>query len=144
MNQAIQRSDIYCTNSSELSSPAGHYSHVCMTAGQVFISGQLPIQQDGTPLSDSSFEEQARQVLENVDACLACVGLDKTRLTQVRIYVTDIRNWPLFNEIYASWLGDHRPARSVAGVKELHFGTAVEIEAIALLQPTTDSHKEIF
>ncbi|MCE8021602.1 RidA family protein [Halomonas sp. MCCC 1A11036] len=136
MNQANQHVDILCKNSSEIVPPAGHYSHVCVAGDQVFISGQLPIQQDGTPLSDASFEEQAHQVLENLDACLACVGLDKTRLTQVRIYVTEISNWPLFNEIYASWLDNHRPARAVAGVKELHFGAAVEIEATAVMKKT--------
>lgn len=135
MNQAAQHTDIVCQNSSETAPPGGHYSHVCVAGDQVFISGQLPIQPDGTQLNDSYFETQARQVLENVDACLACVGLDRTRLTQVRIYVTDINNWPLFNELYASWIGEHRPARAVAGVAELHFGFGVEVEAVALLRP---------
>lgn len=132
MNNATHRSEISCTNSSAIVAPAGHYSHVCVAGDQVFISGQLPIQPNGTQLSDRPFEEQARQVLENLEACLASVGLDKKRLTQVRIYVTDIKNWPLFNELYASWIGDHRPARAVAGVSELHFGLSVEVEAVAL------------
>lgn len=144
MNQAIQCSDIHCANSSEISPPAGHYSHVCVAAGQVFISGQLPIHQDGTPLRDSSFEEQTTQALANVEACLACAGVGKDRLIQVRVYVTDIKNWPLFNEAYANWIGAHRPARAVAGVSELHFGLGVEVEAIALLGPDTDTHKNVF
>ncbi len=141
MNQAVQHADILCQNSSEISSPGGHYSHVCVAGDQVFISGQLPIQPDGTQLTDRSFEEQARQVLENVDACLACVDLDRTRLTQVRIYVTDINNWPRFNELYASWIGEHRPARAVAGVAELHFGFGVEVEAVALLRPNNETQQ---
>ncbi len=112
-----------------------------MAGDQVFISGQLPIQPDGTQLTDRSFEEQARQVLENVDACLACVDLDRTRLTQVRIYVTDINNWPRFNELYASWIGEHRPARAVAGVAQLHFGFGVEVEAVAMLRPNNETQQ---
>jgi len=135
MNQIVQRSDISCANSSAITRPAGHYSHVCVAAGQVFISGQLPIQPDGTALAGRPFEEQTAQVLANLEACLACAGVAKESLVQVRVYVTDIEHWPVFNELYAAWIGSHRPARAVAGVSELHFGLAVEVEAIALARP---------
>lgn len=139
MNQILQRADISCANSSAVTPPVGHYSHVCVAAGLVFISGQLPIQPDGTVLIGSSFEEQSAQVLANLEACLACAGVGKENLVQVRVYVTDIERWPLFNEIYAVWMGTHRPARAVAGVSQLHFGLAVELEAIALVTPKMTS-----
>ncbi|ARU89887.1 RidA family protein [Pseudomonas sp. M30-35] len=139
MNQILQRADISCANSSAVTPPVGHYSHVCVAGGLVFISGQLPIQPDGTVLIGSSFEEQSAQVLANLEACLACAGVGKENLVQVRVYVTDIERWPLFNEIYAAWMGTHRPARAVAGVSQLHFGLAVELEAIALVTPKMTS-----
>ncbi|MFC6673693.1 RidA family protein [Marinobacterium aestuariivivens] len=139
MNQAVQCSDIICSNSSAITRPAGHYSHVCVAAGQVFISGQLPIQPDGTPLSGRPFEDQAAQALANLEACLTCAGVGKESLVQVRVYVTDINHWPLFNATYAKWIGDHRPARAVAGVSELHFGLDVEVEAIAFLRPGAET-----
>jgi enamine deaminase RidA (YjgF/YER057c/UK114 family) len=71
-------------------------------------------------------------VLANVEGCLRAAGVGKTNLVQVRIYVTDVAQWPEFNRIYAQWLGDHRPARAVVGVASLHFGVAVEVEALAL------------
>ncbi|ECE6505458.1 RidA family protein, partial [Salmonella enterica subsp. salamae] len=40
--------------------------------------------------------------------------------------------WPVFNKVYAEWIGEFRPSRAVAGVSELHYGAAVEVEAIAL------------
>lgn len=135
MNSSNLRTDITCANSSAITPPAGHYSHVCLAAGQVFISGQLPIRPDGTALTGHSFEEQTAQVLANLEACLTCAGVDKESLVQVRVYVTDIANWPIFNELYAAWIGGHRPARAVAGVAELHFDLAVEVEAIALVKP---------
>lgn len=46
--------------------------------------------------------------------------------------MTDIGLWPEFNNIYAEWIEDYRPSRAVAGVSELHYGAAVEVEAIAL------------
>jgi reactive intermediate/imine deaminase len=112
--------------------PAGHYSHSTTAGGFVFISGQLPVTQDGEKKADASFEEQTRLALQNVDACLAGAGVSRQHLVSVRVYVTDINQWPAFNKIYSEWIGDFRPARAVAGVAELHYGFAVEIEAMAL------------
>lgn len=112
--------------------PAGHYSHTATAGGFVFVSGQLPVTITGEKKSDAPFEEQARLVLENVDACLAGAGVSRQQLVSVRVYVTDISLWPVFNKIYAEWIGEFRPSRAVAGVSELHYGSAVEVEAIAL------------
>lgn len=124
---------ILCSNSPQLPVPAGHYSHVCVAGNLLMISGQLPVTCDGRTLEGESFEAQTRQVLANLDACLAQGGVDRSRLVQVRVYVTNMQDWPLFNALYAQWLGDHRPARAVAGVAQLHYGLALEIEAMALL-----------
>lgn len=123
---------IFCANSLEITPPAGHYSHVCVAGNFIMISGQLPVDPQGKPLNNHCFEDQANQVLANLESCLQTAGVDKNSLVQVRIYVTDIQQWPLFNKIYAQWIGDHRPARAVAGVAELHYGVAVEVEAMAL------------
>lgn len=127
MNQRIE-----CVNAPTLIAPKGHYSH-CVTAnGLVFISGQLPIDKAGNAITDTSFQEQAALVLDNLQACLDAVNCSKAHLVQVRVYISDMKNWPYFNQIYANWIGEHRPARAVAGVSELHFGAALEIEAIAV------------
>lgn len=130
---------IACINSADLLPPAGHYSHICIANGLVHVSGQLPITPDGVPLTGRPFGEQTAQVLRNIDACLAAAGVDKRNLVQVRVHVTDMDHWPAFNTLYAAWMGDHRPARAVAGVAALHYGLAVEVDAIALAdrdQPT--------
>ncbi len=123
--------NILCRNSEAIAQPGGHYSHICIAGGQVYISGQLPIQLDGTKLTDCPFEDQVTQVLANIDECLKCAGIDRQSLVQLRIYITDMQNWPRFDQLYAAWIGSHRPARAVAGVSELHFGLTVEIEATA-------------
>lgn len=119
-------------NTSQSFPPAGHYSPSCTANGVVYVSGQLPVTFDGGNLADSPFDQQVRQVLKNLDACLSGAGTSRSRLVQVRVYVTDIAQWPEFNRIYAEWIGDFRPARAVAGISELHYGSAVEVEAIAL------------
>lgn len=131
MNQSTAIKDLSCINSPELSAPGGHYSHVCISGGMVYLSGQLPVNPQGIPLADRPFAEQVVQVLFNIDACLTASGSSRNKLVQVRIYITDMAQWPEFNRLYSQWIGGHRPARIVAGVSSLHFNSALEIEALA-------------
>ncbi|QHB56745.1 RidA family protein (plasmid) [Ralstonia solanacearum] len=120
-------------NAPTLRAPAGHYSHAVCANGFVFVAGQIPVTPDGRKLVDAPFEEQVRQVLENLDAVLAASGTDRARLVQVRVYVTDMEtHWPAFDTLYRAWIGEVRPARAVVPVPTLHYGLAVEIEAMAL------------
>jgi reactive intermediate/imine deaminase len=124
--------DIVTTNPAGMAGPGGHYSHAVAAGGFVFVSGQLPIAPDGRRLTDAPFAEQAQQVLDNVAAALAAAGSSVGRLVQVRVYVSDIQDWPLFNALYAKWAGEARPARAVVPVPALHYGFKIEIEAVAL------------
>ncbi len=118
---------------SALARPGGHYSHAAVGGGLVFISGQLPITPDGDRLVNATFEEQAAQVLANVEAALLSAGSGIDRLLQVRVYLDDIANWPAFDKIYAQWAGASRPARAVVPTGALHFGFKVEVEATAMV-----------
>lgn len=125
-------SDIVLTNPSTMAVPGGHYTHAVTANGFVFIAGQLPIARDGVKLTNAPFEQQAQQTLDNVAAALTAAGSAVERLVQVRVYVTDIEQWPAFNAIYVKWIGSSRPARAVVPVPELHYGFKIEIEAVAL------------
>ena len=98
-----------------MASPGGHYSHVAVAAGLVFVAGQLPITPEGHRLTSAPFEAQALQVLSNVRNALEAAGSGVARLVQVRVYLTDFGHWPAFNTLYAAWAGEHRPARGGAG-----------------------------
>ncbi len=119
-------------NIDALSSPGGHYSHVVTANNMSFISGLLPLDKQGNPLANKPVEAQITQVLENLNTCLLGINAKKTDIAQIKVYVTDINEWPVVNELYAKWIGEHRPARLVAGVKELHFGSKIEIEAVVI------------
>lgn len=118
-------------NPEGLAAPGGHYSHVSIANGLVFVSGQLPIDPTGRKLTDKPFEAQVEQVLANLAAALAGAGSDVTKLAQVRVYIVDIEHWATFNEIYARWAGEAKPARAVVPVPALHFGLKIEVEAVA-------------
>ena len=124
--------EIVHINPATMAAPGGHYSHSVLAGGFIFISGQLPIAPDGTKLNEAPFEQQAQQALDNVAHALKAAGGSIAGLTQVRVYVTDIKSWPAFNAIYAAWAGSARPARAVVPVPELHYGFKIEVEAVAL------------
>lgn len=121
------------SNPASLARPGGHYSHVAIANGFAFVSGQLPIDAQGQKLADASFEVQAEQVLANVRNALESAGSSVAQLVQVRVYISDIDNWPSFNQIYARWAGEARPARAVVPVPQLHYGFKIEVEATGLI-----------
>lgn len=112
-------------------SPRAHYVPALGHAGLVFTSGQLPFLPDGSHGYDRSFDEQARQVLDNLDRVLANAGTTRNRVLHVTAFLAGIDHWDAFNRIYADFFGDWRPTRTVVPVPNLHFGYLLEIEAIA-------------
>lgn len=114
--------------------PAGHYSQGIIHNGFVFVSGQLPINPETRKPVTDSIEAQTEQALRNVEAVLRAAGSDLNSVVQMTIYISDIELWGKVNESYARILGEHRPARAVVPVKDLHYGTQVEIQAIAAVK----------
>ena len=112
--------------------PGGHYSQAVVYNGMVFVAGQLAIKANGERVLDS-IEVQTEQALANVAAILRAAGSDLSRLLKVTIYVSDIDLWGTVNQVYARVMGEHRPARAIVPVKDLHYGFQIEIEAIAAL-----------
>jgi len=112
--------------------PKGHYSPGIEHHGVVYVSGQLPMTLDTREPFAGPIEEQTELALRNVEAVLKAAGSDLSRVMQMTIYISDIELWGKVNEAYARVMGEHRPARAIVPVKDLHFGTQIEIQAIAL------------
>ncbi len=113
--------------------PKGHYSPGIEHNGLIYVSGQLPMTLDTREPFTGSIEEQTELALRNVEAVLKASGSDLSGVIQMTIYVSDMELWGRVNETYARVMGDHRPARAIVPVKDLHFGTKIEIQAIASL-----------
>ena len=75
--------------------------------------------------------EQTELALRNVEAVLKTAGSDLQHVLQFTIYVSNMELWGAVNKKYAEVMGDHRPARAMIPVKDLHFDTKIEIQAIA-------------
>jgi 2-iminobutanoate/2-iminopropanoate deaminase len=114
--------------------PAGHYSHGIVHNGFVFVSGQLPMNPVTREVETGAIEAQTELALRNVEAVLHAAGTDLNHVVQMTIYISDIELWGKVNEVYARILGEHRPARAIVPVKDLHFDTKIEIQAIAAVK----------
>jgi 2-iminobutanoate/2-iminopropanoate deaminase len=111
--------------------PKGHYSPGIRHKGLIFVSGQLPMDLETREPFAGDIETQAELALRNVEAVLKAGGSDLDHVLQMTIYISDIELWGAVNEVYVQVMGDHRPARAIVPVKDLHFGTKIEIQAIA-------------
>ena len=118
-------------HTAQAAAPGGHYSQAIAHAGVVYVSGQLPVRANGEHSADQPFEVQAAIALDNLVAILKQAGLSPHDLPSVTVYVVGIDHWPAFDRLYATCLGDHRPARAVVPVPVLHHGYLIEIAAVA-------------
>ncbi len=110
--------------------PGGHYSQAIVHNGFAFVAGQLPMVPGATTHVAGSIEEQTEQVLRNIEAVLKAAGSSLDQVVQMTIYVSDMELWGRVNVAYAKVMGDHRPARAVVPVNDLHFGYQIEVQAI--------------
>lgn len=115
--------------------PGGHYSQATVHQGVVYVAGQLPIDARTGEKKLGSIEEQTEQVLFNIREILIAAGSDLSRVLKTTVYVADIGLWARVNEVYARVFDEHRPARAIVPVKELHYGFQIEIEAVATVDP---------
>jgi 2-iminobutanoate/2-iminopropanoate deaminase len=114
--------------------PKGHYSPAVVHNGLIFVSGQLPMNHATGEVETGSIEKQTEVALRNVETILQAAGSDLNHVVQFTIYVSEMDDWDKVNEVYKRILGEHKPARAIVPVKTLHFGTQIEIQAIAALK----------
>jgi 2-iminobutanoate/2-iminopropanoate deaminase len=127
--------DITTVSTPNAPMPAGHYSQAVVYNGLIFVAGQLAIDPETGVRLTGSIEEQTERCLKNIGEILKAAGSDLTRVLKMTVYISDIELWSAVNAVYARMMGDHRPARAVVPVKELHYGFKIEIEAVAATNP---------
>jgi len=109
----------------------GPYSQGITAVPFLFVSGQLGIQPETGELVSSDFKIQAKQALENLLQIVLDAGYNLNQIVAVDVFVTDINNFANFNDIYAEYFSEHRPARAVVEVSRLPKDACIEIKCIA-------------
>ncbi len=110
----------------------GPYCQAIQIDGLLFASGQIPLTAEGQ-LVEGDVQVQARQVFSNIRAVLAAAGGTLNTVVKATVFVQDLNDFALLNEVYAEAFGDHKPARSTVQVARLPLDAKVEIEVIAKL-----------
>jgi 2-iminobutanoate/2-iminopropanoate deaminase len=113
--------------------PGGHYTPAIAHNGTLYISGQLPINPDGTHTYNQPFEVQARAALNNVLGLVKATGGDAHNLLKVTVYIVGVEHWKTFNQLYIEIMGDSKPARAVVPVPALHYDYLIEIDGVAAI-----------
>ena len=114
--------------------PAAPYSPGIRYGELVFSSGQVGIDPATGKLAEGGIEAQARQCMENVKKVLEAAGSDMDHVLKCTIFMTDIADYGVINDIYGSYFTAAFPARSAFQVAALPLGALVEIEAIAVVK----------
>lgn len=107
-----------------------HLSPWTEAASLVFISGQLPFDPSGQ-IVHADVAQQTTQAMQNLQAVLAKAGLRLQDVVKTTIWLRRETDFAAFNESYASFFGDIRPARSTVVSALVHPSALVEIEAVA-------------
>lgn len=119
-------------NTKDAPAAIGPYSQAIKAAGMVFISGQIPLDPAFGEIAGASIEAQTKRVMKNLEAVLKAAGSDLDKVIKTTIYLTDLSDFAVVNEIYGNYFNDSPPARATVEVSGLPKGVKVEIDAIAL------------
>ncbi len=119
-----------------LPTPTACYSQGIEISGKrmIFVAGQLPVNKAGAIVGEGDFKAQVTQVFENIKAVLADAKASFDDVVKLNIYVTDVKNLPLVQEVRSGYLTRPYPATTLVEITALANPKAlVEIEAIAVI-----------
>lgn len=115
-----------------LEAPAaiGPYSQAIKANGFLFVSGQIPLTPNGE-LAGDDIKTQTKQVLKNLKAILKEADLSLKDTVKTTIFLKNMDDFSVVNEIYAQAFKEHKPARSTIEISKLPKDVLIEIELIA-------------
>jgi 2-iminobutanoate/2-iminopropanoate deaminase len=110
----------------------GPYSQAIRVGNFVFCSGQIPLDPATGELVAGDFRIQAQRVLANLEAVLRAADAGFDDVVRTTIYLTDLNDFAVLNDVYAQRFREPFPARVTVGVAALPKGAKIEIDAIAV------------
>ncbi|MDF7818230.1 RidA family protein [Runella sp. MFBS21] len=112
--------------------PIGPYSQAVLAGNTLYVSGQIPIDPATGNLVVGSIEDEAQQVMRNLEAILKEAGLGFENVVKTSIFLKDMNNFGKVNEVYGQFFTGDYPARETVEVARLPKDVNVEISVIAL------------
>ena len=122
-------------STSKAPAAVGTYSQaVAVTGGtSIYLSGQIPLVPETMEVVEGNIEAQIHQVFKNLTAVCQEAGGDLSNIVKLNIFLTDLNNFAVLNEIMASYFDQPYPARAAIGVNELPKGVSVEMDGVMII-----------
>jgi len=111
----------------------GPYSQGIIVNNMFYSSGQIPLTAEGE-LVEGDVTEQAHQVFRNVKEVVEAAGASLETVVKTTLFIKNMDDFGVINEIYAEYFSDHKPARSCVEVARLPKDVLLEMEVIALVK----------
>ena len=109
----------------------GTYSQAVKVGGTVYLSGQIPLLPETMEMvTEGGIEAQIRRVFDNLRAVAHAAGGDLQHFVKLNVFLTDLGDFPVVNQVMAEYFSEPYPARAAIGVAALPKGAAVEMDAV--------------
>ncbi len=112
-------------------SAIGPYSQAIRIGDFLYTSGQIALNPDTMEMMNGDIEEETKWVLNNIEAILKADGLNLVNVIKATVYLTDLGEFSIMNQIYEKYFEQSKPARACVQVAELPKGARIEIDVIA-------------
>lgn len=123
-------------NTSEAPQAIGPYNQAVVCGNTVYISGQIALEPDSMQLCSDKVEKQIEQAIKNLSAVCKASGGSLDNIAKLNIYLIDLSNFGIVNDLMIKHFNQPYPARAAVGVRELPKGALVEMDAVMELPRT--------
>ncbi|ANE55171.1 RidA family protein [Methylomonas sp. DH-1] len=111
----------------------GTYSQAVKVDNTVYLSGQIPLDPQTMQIVDGDIGRQIRRVFDNLQAVAEAAGGNLNDIVKLNVFLTDLSDFPIVNEIMAEYFQQPYPARAAIGVAALPKAASVEMDGILVL-----------
>jgi reactive intermediate/imine deaminase len=111
----------------------GTYSQAIRAGNTIYLSGQIPLDPKSMQLVTGDTRAEIARVFANLAAVAAAAGASLDNAVRITVYLTDLKNFALVNEVMAEYFKEPYPARAAIGVAALPRGAAVEVDAVLVV-----------
>ena len=113
----------------------GTYSQAVKVDHTIYLSGQIPLVPETMTVIEGDIVAQITQVFDNLKAVAEAAGGDLSDIVKLNVFLTDLSNFPIVNEIMGRYFQEPYPARAAVGVAALPKNASIEMDAIMFLKP---------
>lgn len=112
----------------------GTYSQAVKIDNTVYLSGQIALNPETMEVVDGDISAQIHRVFDNLKAVAEAAGGNFSDIVKLNVFLTDLSNFPIVNEIMAEYFTQPYPARAAVGVAALPKGVGVEMDAVMMIE----------